>query len=81
MFVIGVRDGCEIDIQPQLVCLKKQVLDDGPRVGFGGDLQQHAQGEMVMDDRLSDIKNTDALVGQHVRQRCRQPGVVLSGYV
>ena len=74
-------DRREVNAEPQLVRLEEQVLQH--RAGAGGrrQLQQHAEGEVVVDHRLADVQYVDGVVRQHVGQCGRQAGVVLARHV
>ena len=70
-FVVGQRRRAEAHLHTQLVAGKEQVLEHRRRVVFVGNLDQHAQRDIVVDHRLADVEHVDAMIGQHARARGR----------
>lgn len=75
-----LADGREADVDAQLRRFEEQLLHDGTRF-VGGRLDQDSQRKRLMDIGLADVENEGVVARQDVRERRREAGLVLSGYV
>jgi len=76
-FISLDRDGCESDLDTQLVCFEEQFFHDVARYVARG-LEEYAQRQRVMDVGLTDVKNLGVEARQYLCQRRCDAGAVIA---
>ena len=58
--------------------LEQQLGEHRRRLHVVGELDEHAEGQRVVDHRLADVENARAGVREDARQRMRDAGLVVT---